>query len=232
MGYETQQKPLIERLSFTASQPELYLDGKLIFTTPKTHFTTDGINVIGVDETRGIIDIGTGQCCHGYFYRLQWSKENSQFNLELIRHIDLNVYDLLHAKPAKITTDVPTKQAVLATGYGCAGEGVRLIGLYDPIVTDILPDFHGLWDRNEWGRISPRFRVSEGRIYLDIHGIDRMFSSARNPNKPAELHDASDKTYTAGVSNSFDLTERLANAGVDINQTLEFAKDYKKLIKT
>ena len=71
------------------------------------------------------------------------------------------------------------------------------------------------------------FRISEDKIYLDINPIGRMFGSERNPNKPIELHDVSDETYTRTTSNSVDLTQRLDDAGVDINQTIEFAKNYR-----
>lgn len=220
------QKPLIERLSF--SGPFLDLEGHTIFATPDTHSGTRGINVIGVDETNGFIDIGTGECCYGYVHRLIEYKKNEGFKLDNIRHIDFDVHDLLSVVDSKTSTDLPNQQSILAVGHGCAGAGVRLIGMYYPISKEVLTakEYYNLKPEGS-ERVQPRFSISEGRIHLDITGIARGFGPERDPNKPNMLHDLSDSIYSVNF-NTFDLTERLADLGVDIAGTLEFAKNYER----
>lgn len=223
---EENKKPLIERLSFTEHQPELYLDGKLLFTTPETHSGTRGINVLGVDETNDYIDIGTGECCYGYIHRLTRYEKDRPFSLDIIRPVDFNIYDLLPVIHAR--TDLPNQQSLLAVGHGCAGAGIRLIGMYTPSAREFLSaSEYSLLKPKGSERVNPSFEISNGDIYLNLTGVARGFGPERNPDKPNMLHDLSDRIYSIDFK-SIDLTQKLADLGIDIEKTLEFTKNYER----
>ncbi len=223
---EENQKPLIERLDFKGG--ELFLDGALIFTTPETHSGTRGIHVLGVDETNDFIDIGTGECCYGYIHRLTKYGKDKPFSLDNIRSVDLNVHDLLPVIDDHTRTDLPNQQSLLAVGHGCAGAGIRLIGMYAPSAREVLSASEYSQLKPEGSeRVNPRFEISDGNINLNLTGIARGFGPERDPNKPNMLHDLSDRVYSIGF-NSIDLTQKLADLRINIEKTLEFAKNYQR----
>jgi len=245
----TQEQSLISRLNFIKGN--VFLDRTLIFSVPEMLYQRGDINVLGTkeysykhenrEEQKAIaLDIGTGECCYGYLFRLQavpveqpkYGKiKPLEFKLDFIRPAEFNVYDLLPADLVKKESTFATPDLVIATGSGCEGSGVRLIGTHHPrIRKDIFSDEE--FEKIAKSGFVTRLRISDDKVFLDLVNIyDLKRTEKEILTDSAEERYRSPNPVGSNVYDSVDLTKRLEEAGVDIPRTLELAKDYKKIYR-
>ncbi len=226
------QENLLSRLNF--QKQDVYLDGRVIFSAPQ--ITTAGdIQVLGVPQNGQRIYAGTGSCCYGYMAVLERIKEDEDdFRLEALVPTTFNVFDIIPVSVDYVKTGFGNNDAVLVTGYGCAGAGVKLIGVSHPNMIEVIP-------RNEFKEIegttkftAPRLNVrqQDGAISLDFFRVgDRLKPGrTRTPNLPEILIDQNYESYVSqDVIASKDLTQILRDSGVNIKETVERNKDYTRM---
>ena len=225
-------KDLAEKLSFQGS--EVFLDGERILKVPGDCETRTQIRMLGVcDHKIGDWDVfvGTGSCCHGHVLALDGTR------LDQILTPDLCVEDMLPMAVDHKKTGFSTSGALLVTGQGCAGGGVRLMSVYYPQVIDIMPteEFRGMYDGRRDGWVIPRLRADPetGRITLDLHrgGYRLRPGMSRDPTLPSILLDSKAEEFHVSddLHSTLDLTERLARTGVDVEKSIDLSKDYHRI---
>lgn len=134
------------RMSFQGK--DVYIDGVKVFTVPFER-TQAGINFLGFSRKEKKIYVGSGQCCYGPISILMYSDREGgtkpEVQVDTLRIPDLNVYDIIPINDTYI----------LATGYGCAGAGVRLVDTYYPTITEIV-------STDEYYELEKRIRTRTG----------------------------------------------------------------------
>ena len=201
-------KNLVERLNFDGD--DVFLDGKVIFSVPHRD-TESEINLLGVPQHGRMIYIGSGKCCYGPITILDdvgRDGETPKFRLESFRVPDFNVYDIIPASVDYRKTGFANGGAILTTGYGCAGSGVRLIDTYYPKTINVVSE-------EEFQKIRMRNDPS-GRNYLDKPRL--------NVNKEQK-----DIITLDWLGESKDLTPILKEIGVDVEKTIEVNKGYTRI---
>jgi hypothetical protein len=164
--------------------------------------------VLGVlnDLAHGGIYVGTGYCCHGHVYKLDQIRKDELRTIQILS-VDLNVYDLLPVIVDYKKTGFCNEHAgIIVTGYGCAGQGVRLLDTLCPKSIDVI----------------------------STDDCDEMYGSDFNTEgfacvEGAELIDLVIRRNGGGGSRKKDITNILREAGVDIEKTFEMLKRYKKI---
>src|SRR3989338_7388335 len=220
-------KNLVERLNFDGD--DVFLDGKVIFSVPHRD-TESEINLLGVPQHGRMIYIGSGKCCYGPITILDdvgRDGETPKFRLESFRVPDFNVYDIIPASVDYRKTGFANGGAILTTGYGCAGSGVRLIDTYYPKTIDVVSEeeFQKMWNKNVQDLVMPRLNVNDqnGTITLDLlkSGYRLKPGRSRDPKLPTILIDDAYETYVAqDIWASKDLTPVLREIGVDVETTI------------
>ncbi len=232
------QKSLLERLNFQGE--DVYLDDKVVFSVPHIN-TVSGINMLGVSEESsphgGRIYVGSGKCCYGIISVLDHipnpeDKEAYNFCLKAIMPPDFNVYDII---PAVATGGFDNSDTMLTTGYGCAGAGVRLMGISSPKTIEVISkdEFNEIWGSRQVS-MHPRLTIHQqsSTISLDYlrAGYRLKPGRSRNPRLPTLLIDDSYEPFVSqDVFVSRDLTPVLRDIGVDIEKTIERNKDYTRI---
>ena len=227
-----------ERLNYKGD--DVFLDGKVIFSVPHRESQSE-INLLGVIKEAGKIYVGSGQCCFGPISILENRAKNGEepeYELDGLRVPNFNVYDIIPAYVDNKKTRFCNNGAILTTGYGCAGSGVRLIDTNYPKTIDVVSneEFRGLWgDTRVQGWVMPYLRVDEqkGTITLDLlkAGYRVKAGKSRDPTLPSILldSDAEESYVSEDIWASKDLTARLVEIGVDIEKTIEQNKGYVRI---
>ncbi|MDO8556752.1 MAG: hypothetical protein Q7R96_06300 [Nanoarchaeota archaeon] len=231
-------KKLIERLAFEGH--DVFLDAEKVLTEPLTELplhSGNAIAVIGYGDRK--LFVGSAGCCQGLFstYAQQGTEEAPTFRLERVAMPDLNVYDILPVLTDTKKTGFGNPDAVLVTGGGCAGAGIRLLDQYYPKSHDILSteEFGNLAERvSGTGHAKSRLRVDQtGKVLLDFsRGYWRTkagMPSTRFGNilvgSNEELVFAEQPIYTE------DLTPRLEKFGLNIKGTKTINERYDRIWK-
>ncbi|MBU0457007.1 MAG: hypothetical protein ABH824_04110 [Nanoarchaeota archaeon] len=231
------EQNLIERLNF--KEDDVFLDGKVIFSVPHRP-AKSGINLLGVPENGRTVYVGSGQCCYGPITILKSHSQESEepnFQLDAMRMPDFNVYDIIPASVDHKKTGFANEGAILTTGYGCAGSGVRLIDTYNPKTIEVVSgeEFQEMWNSRVQNWVMPRLNVNEqeGRITLDLlrSGYRLKAGKSRDPNLPSILLDSNAQEWyvSQDVWASKDLTPVLNEIGVDVEKTIEANRGYTRI---
>ena len=231
------EQNLTERLNF--KEDDVFLDGKVIFSVPHRH-AKSGINLLGVPQNGRTLYIGSGQCCYGPITILESHSQEGEepnFQLDAMRMPDFNVYDIIPASVDYKKTGFANEGAILTTGYGCAGSGVRLIDTYNPKTIEVVSgeEFQEMWNSRVQNWVMPRLNVNEkeGRITLDLlrSGYRLKPGKSRDPNLPSILLDSNAQEWyvSQDVWASKDLTPVLSEIGVDVEKTIEANRGYTRI---
>lgn len=189
------EQNLTERLNF--KEDDVFLDGTVIFSVPHKP-AVSSINVLGVPQHGRRIYVGSGGCCYGPITILDdmtKDGETPKFQLGGFRIPGFNVYDIIPASVDSQKTGFANERAILTTGYGCAGSGVRLIDTYDPKTIEVVSgeEFQELWNPRVQNWVMPRLNVNgeKGIITLDLlrSGYRLKPGKSRDPNLPLILLD-------------------------------------------
>lgn len=226
---------LTERLNFEGD--DVFLDGKVIFSVPHREAMSE-INLLGVPKGRRIIYAGSGKCCYGPITILRdisQEGESPKFILDGLRVPDFNVYDIIPAIVNPSKTGFGNGEAVLTTGYGCAGSGVRLIGTSYPKTIEVVSaeEFQEMKDSRVM--ITPRLNANrqKGIITLDLlrAGFRLKPGKTRDPRLPSVLLDSNAQEWyvSQDIYESMDLTPVLGKIGVDIDKTIEANLGYVRI---
>lgn len=234
---------LTERLNFKGD--DVFLDGNKIFSVP--HRPTESeINLLGVPSGGRIIYVGSGKCCFGPITILMDNaSENgdpSNFQLDQLRIPDFNVYDIIPVSVDHKKTIFANEGAILTTGYGCAGAGVRLIDTYHPKTIEVFSEeeFQKLWNKDVQSWMMPHLRVDEHKrtISLDLLKAGYRLKPGRSvdPKLPRMadgtlclIDDAFENYVSQDIWASKDLTSVLSEIGVDIEKTIEANNGYVRI---
>ncbi|MBS3157026.1 hypothetical protein J4442_02520 [Candidatus Woesearchaeota archaeon] len=245
------EKELIERLNFEGTG--IYLDGEAIFSGLDIP-VDNRINLLGVTperteyqssryepgkkepvftdpvQTRHIY-VGCGSCCEGPISVLiseHKEGEKEDFKLCSVKLPSFNVFDILPIVFKGTEQLDGERYGLLATGYGCHGRGVKLIGRDCSGYLEVVPsqEFRELWDKRAQDWVEPRLTIDDQteRITLNLlkSGYRLKPGHKRNPNIPKCLIDQNFETYVSqDIHASKDLTSRLVELGVDIKKTIE-----------
>ena len=237
---------LVERLNF--QKRDVFLDGNKIFTVPLKD-TLGKINLLGVIQSGRRIFVGSGTCCYGPISilednaiingSLEDEAQNSNtpdFQLETMRIPDFNVFDIIPAIVDCEKTKFANDYALLTTGYGCAGSGVRLVATYYPTAIEVVSgdEFQKMWNKNIQDGVRPHLRVDKDKrtITLDLlkSGYRLKPGRSRNPGLPTCLIDDSYESYVSqDIWASKDLTLVLSEIGVDVEKTIEANEGYTRI---
>ena len=213
-------------------------DGKLLFENPiresivvagKVHEQC-GPGDFGGVSWLNLLLYGTENCCQGSVGTVYLGNGRFPMRLNSLNSLDTNIFDI---QPVVMNRDrsVPNL-GIIAAGYGCSGNGARLIDTNRVKIYDILPT----------NRDGKGFRLHEGfQIRPDIEGKKFWL---QNPNLHEEYYkqagakvDGSMVTYNsvdvpekmkAEFSTDYDLTSKLVENGVDIDASLELGKRFVK----
>mgnify|MGYP001559024461 FL=1 len=254
---------LIERLNFEGTT--VYLDGTVIFSglgIPLNNPVDNEVNLLGVTPERTVyqssrqepgkeepiftdpiqtrvIYVGSGGCCEGPISILTSGHkegEKEDFKLDSVKLPSFNVFDILPVVFGDTDQLDGERYGLLATGYGCHGRGVKLIGRDCSGYLEVVPshEFRDLWDKRTQNWVAPRLTVSDQtkRITLNLlkSGYRLKPGHRRNPNIPEFLIDNNYETYVSqDIHASKDLTSRLVELGVDIEKTIEANEGYVRI---
>lgn len=212
---------LIESLNY--EKLDVFRAGKKVFTVPVPE---DYIQLLGVsgdldkpaEEAKGALYVGTGNCCFGYVYQLDLAETP---RLSRIMSPDLIVMDMYPVSTSYEKTDFGNEWSLLVAGYGCAGAGVRLLGVYYRKQIDILStkEYNSLMPGGEHS--SPRFRLDPERrtIMLDLckAGYRLKPGKQRPAGMPSILvsGDTHEFYRSSDCYASIDIGERLEKYGLD-----------------
>src|SRR3989344_3391052 len=231
------ERDLIERLNFKGD--DVLLDGEKIFSVPHRDSKSE-INLLGVLQSGRMLYVGSGKCCYGPISILTNHSQEGQepnFQLDSIRVPDFNVYDIIPTCVDWKKTGFANEGAILTTGYGCAGSGVRLISTCYPKTIEVVSgeEFHEMWNPRVQNYVMPYLNVNDqkGTISLDLFesGFRPKPGKSRNPKLPSILIDlGSEEWYEPqNVWASKDLTSVLNQLGVDVEKTIEANKGYVRI---
>lgn len=225
---------LVKKLSFKENR--LYLDGNEILSIPGNK-TCARINIVGVRG--GSIYIGTGGCCHGYLFEMEKSAGES-FVLDDFFSVDFNIFEMM---PVVMRGENSLNRAMLVSGYGCAGSGIRIVSTYDARsisvisrdeykgVEDFKPEDIGL-DKTGFKEHRLNLDDKAGKISLDLYNIGKRVKSGmtRQAGVPEFLMTGEEEYCVSDrASKSENLTQRLERFGVDIPASLELARSFRKI---
>jgi hypothetical protein len=211
-------------------------DGKLFFQSP----LLESVVVVGKVKEReenghcswlNLMIYGTENCCQGSVGTVYLGNGTYPMRLNTLNSLDLNVFDIqpVVMKGSRTVSNL----GIISAGYGCSGNGARLIDTNEVKVYDILPT----------NRKSDAFRLCEGfQIRPDIEGkkfwlqnprkyidsykdagatVDESIVTYNSVNIPEKLQSPFERS-------SFDITPELVKCGVDIEASLELAKSFIK----
>ncbi len=251
---------LIERLNFEGTK--VYLDGVVIFSGPDKPVNVDNkINLLGVTREKVMYDpviyrpnresiftdprqtrdiyVGCGSCCEGPISILTAEHEKGKkenFRLDSVKLPGFNVYDILPVVFKDTNQLNRERSGLLATGYGCDGSGVKLIGRDCSGYLEVVPsrDFRELRNAKTQNHGAPRLTISAQKrgITLDLlkSGHRLKPGHERTPNLPEILIDNNYEFYVSqDIYASKDLTAKLIELGVDINKTIEANEGYIRI---
>ena len=227
---------LVERLNFKGT--EVYLDGEVIFSGLGIPFDNQ-INLLGVPQHQRNIYVGCGGCCEGPISILtsqHKEDEKEDFKLDSVKLPSFNVFDILPIVFRGAEQLDGEQYGLLATGYGCHGKGVKLIGQACSGYLEVVPsqEFRELWDKGAQDWVEPRLTIDNQteRITLNLlrSGYRLKPGHKRNPNIPRCLIDQNFETYVSqDIHASKDLTSRLVELGIDIKKTIEANESYTRI---
>lgn len=250
------EQNLIERLNFEGTK--VYLDGEVIFSGLDIPVDNQ-INLLGVTPERTIyrssrqepgkepvltdpiqtriIYVGSGSCCEGPISILTSEHkegEKEDFKLRSIKLPSFNVFDMLPVVFSGTEQLDGEQYGLLATGYGCHGRGVKLIGQQCSGYLEVVPSQEFREIENTDRFTAPRLTVhqQDDTISLDFYMIGHRLKpgNKRDPNVPDFLIGPMHETYTSqDIHASKDLTSRLVELGIDINKTVEANKGYVRI---
>ncbi len=237
MSKPISEQKLTERLNFEGD--DVFLDGKVIFSVPHRQTQSD-INVLGVPQHGREIYVGSGSCCYGFITILHngaTDSETPKFKLDGFRIPDFNVYDIIPASGDYKKTGFGNDGAILTTGFGCAGSGVRLIDTYYPKMIEVVPgiEFQEMWNSRVQNFVMPRLNVNEyeGKITLDLlrSGYRLKPGKSRDPKLPSCVLDANAQEWyvSQDIWASKDLTPVLDKLGLDVEKTIEANRGYTRI---
>lgn len=251
---------LIEKLNFEGTK--VNLDGKVMFSgRDMPHPIDNRINLLGVTPERveykscisvpnkepvftdpkyaRLIYVGCGSCCEGPLYILQSVRkegEEEDFQLDCFKLPRFNVYDILPVAFGDTDQLSGERYGLLATGYGCHGSGVKLIGRDCSGYLEVVSshDFMELWGPRIQNWVTPRLSLSAQKrgITLDLlkSGHRLKPGHVRTPNLPEILIDNNYEFYVSqDIYASKDLTARLIELGVDIEETIKANEGYVRI---
>lgn len=232
------QENLLNKLNFEGE--DIYLDGKIIFSVPHIKCASR-INVLGIPQNGKRIYFGTGECCYGFQGVLEKTeKGEDDFRLESLVTANFNVFDIIPVIVDYKKTGFGNGDAVLTTGYGCAGAGVKLTGVYYPDVIEVV-------SRDEFRKIEgiaeftlPILNVNQqnGTISLDFYRTGYRLKPGRSvdPRLPRTpdgtlclIDDAFEHYVSQDIIASKDLTSHLKELGLDIENTMEQNSGYIRM---
>jgi len=205
---------ILDKLNFEGN--DVVLDGKVVYSVPNRP-TKSEINLLGVTQDENTIYVGSGQCCYGPITILKVTKDDgkiSKIYLDAFRLPDFNTYDIIPVEVDYDKMEFSNSDAILCTGFGCAGAGVRLISESSPKTIDVVSEEEfdkmrkDIIEMKRYNNfVLPRLNVNEeeGTISLDLK---------------------SSGTY---MKKSKDLTSRLNELGVNIKKTIEKNKGYTRI---
>jgi hypothetical protein len=131
--------------------------------------------------------------------------------------------------------DCGNAESLLAVGSGCSGAGVRLVTLSSPKVFTVMgrEEYDALLPQGGHGK--PMFRIDQAdwRIHLDIlrAGYRLKPGKKRDPKLPSILLDRQSEEFFVDCSDiyrSVDITDKLRQAGVHIDETICLADHYRR----
>lgn len=209
------EQKLIQRLNFKGD--DVLLDGEVVFSVPHRDCVSE-INILGVLERkyRSDIYVGCGNCCHGPIMILSehsGEDEEPQIRFDDIRVPDFNVYDIIPARVDYHQAGFPNTQAILATGFGCSGAGVKLISAISPKDIEVVSEKELRQMMFKRRPVRPELRVNEEEGVIDLY--------FQGPGYMLFKDDGRRK----------DLTPILREMGVDIEKTIELNRDYDRIIR-
>ncbi len=194
-----------------------------------------------------LIYVGCGGCCEGPISILTNGRSDGEetsecndyeedFRLYSFKLPSFNVFDILPVVFGNTDQLDGERYGLLATGFGCHGSGVKLMGRDCSGYLEVVPsrDFRELRNAKTQNHGAPRLTISAQTRGINLNLLESGFrlkpGHIRNPNLPEILIDDNYEAYVSqDVYASKDLTARLIELGVDIEKTIEANEGYVRV---